>query len=103
MSSKDECVFCKIVRKELKSEIVAETNNFLAILDVHPVAVGHTLVLPKKHFVTLLDIPASLGEEMLTLCKQLSGAFLDNKLGDAFNVAMNNLPPAGQVVPHAHI
>ena len=60
-------------------------------------------MIPKKHFVTLLDIPASLGEEMFTLCKSITSRFLDKKLGDAFNIAMNNLPPAGQVVPHAHI
>ncbi|MBM3233121.1 HIT domain-containing protein [Candidatus Pacearchaeota archaeon] len=98
-----DCIFCKIARKELKSNMVAETGNFIAILDAHPVAPGHTLVIPKKHLVTLLDIPNSLGEEMLSLCKNLASGFLDNKTGDAFNIAMNNLPPAGQVVPHAHI
>ncbi len=103
MALKNDCIFCKIVCREIKSEIVAETNNFIAFLDVHPVAQGHTLVIPKKHHVTLLDIPASLGEELLSLCKRISSDFLDRKLGDAFNLAMNNLPPAGQIVPHAHI
>ncbi len=101
--SRDDCVFCKIVRKQLKAEIVSESNHFIAIRDVHPIAPGHTLVLPKKHFVTLLDIPTTLGGEMLMLCKFVASDFLDTKLGDAFHVVMNNLLPAGQVVPHAHI
>lgn len=100
---KDDCIFCKIVRKELPSTIIGETNNFIAILNIHPVAEGHTLVIPKKHFVTLLDIPDSLGQEMLGLCKKIASGFLDEKKGDAFNVVMNNLPPAGQVIEHAHI
>ena len=100
---KEECIFCKIVKKQLKVEIVSETNNFIAILDVHPIAKGHTLVIPKKHLVTLLDIPSTLGEEMIRLCKEIASGFLDTKMGDAFNVTMNNLPPAGQIVPHAHI
>jgi histidine triad (HIT) family protein len=99
----NDCVFCKIARKKLKSDLVAETDNFIAVLDAHPAAPGHTLVIPKKHHVTLLDIPAARGEEMLSLCKQIASNFLDKKLGDAFNIVMNNLPPAGQVVPHAHI
>ncbi len=101
--NKEDCVFCKIVQKKLKADFVFETNNFIAILDAKPVAKGHTLVIPKKHHVTLLDIPNNMGVELVNLCKTVASDFLDKKLGDAFNVVMNNLSPAGQVVPHAHI
>jgi len=72
-------------------------------LDINPVAEGHALVIPKKHYVTLLDIPNSLGEEMLDFTKKIAGSLLDNKKGDGFNIGMNNLEVAGQVVMHAHI
>ena len=99
----EDCVFCKIVRGQIKSEIVKTSNNFIAIKDIHPKAEGHTLVIPKKHFVTLLDISSTLGNELLQFTKEVASELLDKKLGDGFNLIMNNLEPAGQIVKHAHI
>lgn len=45
-----DCVFCKVVRKELPSYVVYEDKQFLAILDISPVVEGHALVIPKKHY-----------------------------------------------------
>ncbi|MEM4271626.1 MAG: HIT domain-containing protein [Candidatus Pacearchaeota archaeon] len=101
--SEKECIFCKIVRGNVKSEKVAESNSFIAIKDINPVAEGHLLVIPKQHFVTLLDIPNRLGEEMLEFLKKVSSDLLEKKLGDGFNIIMNNLECAGQFVMHAHI
>ncbi|MEK6811235.1 MAG: HIT domain-containing protein [Nanoarchaeota archaeon] len=97
------CVFCKIVSGKIKQEKVMESDSFIAILDVKPTAVGHTLVIPKQHFVTLLDIPNRLGGEMLEFTKKVASDLLDKKLGDGFNLVMNNLAVAGQVIMHAHI
>lgn len=87
----------------MKSEIIKESDNFIAIKDINPVAEGHMLIIPKKHFVTLLDIPNKLGEEMLKFVKEIAGDLLDEKIGDGFNVIMNNLECAGQLVMHAHV
>ena len=100
---KQDCVFCKIAKKEIRSGIIAETNNFLAFLDIEPKAEGHTLIIPKKHYVTLLDIPSNLGEEILKITKVVASKLLDEKKGDGFNIVMNNLHPAGQIVMHAHL
>lgn len=99
----EPCIFCKIIRNEIKAEIVAESNNFIAFKDVKPKAEGHTLIVPKKHGVTLLDIPNKLGNELLTFQKNVVSFLLEKKYGDAFNIVMNNLEPAGQIVMHAHI
>jgi histidine triad (HIT) family protein len=98
-----DCIFCKIAKGESPAEFIAKTNSFLAILDAHPAAPGHTLVIPKKHYVTILDIPSTLAQEMHKLIQNIASKILDDKKGDAFNIVMNNLSPAGQVVPHAHI
>ena len=98
-----ECIFCKIAKGEIKSEFVKESDNFIAIRDANPVAEGHTLVIAKKHFATLLDMPNKLGGEWLKMIKDVSSDLLDKKLGDGFNVIMNNLAPAGQLVMHAHV
>ncbi|MCX8159165.1 MAG: HIT domain-containing protein [Candidatus Pacearchaeota archaeon] len=102
-TSNKKCIFCQIAKREIISEIVHESDNFIAIKDINPVAEGHMLVIPKKHFVTLLDIPNKLGNEMLEFCKKVSFELLEKKLGDGFNLVMNNLEPAGQFVMHAHI
>lgn len=102
MKNKD-CIFCKIAKKEVKANIVEETNNLIAFLDINPKAEGHTLIIPKKHAVTIFDIPNTLANEMLQLIKKIGSKILEKKQGDGFNIIMNNLPPAGQVVMHAHI
>ena len=101
--SKDDCIFCKIVAGKIKSEIIKTSDSFIAIKDVNPVAKGHLLIIPKKHYATLLDIPNNLAEELLKFEKEVASDILDKKQGDGFNLIMNNLPPAGQLVMHAHI
>ena len=102
MKSKN-CVFCKIAKGEIKQKKVMESDSFFSILDIHPENPGHTLVIPKQHYVTLLDIPNKLGSEMLEFAKKVASELLDDKYGDGFNLVMNNLRVAGQVVMHSHI
>ncbi len=103
MTEKSECIFCKIVRKEVNAEFVKEGNSFIAIKDAHPKTKGHTLIIPKQHWVTLLDIPNKYGNELIEFTKQVASELMAKKLGDGFNIVMNNLEVAGQVVKHAHI
>lgn len=103
MEKNKDCIFCKIVRGEVDSDKVGESDNFFAFLDAHPRAEGHVLIVPKKHYVTLLDIPEKLGNEMLEFTKKMASEILDKKLGDGFNIVMNNLDVADQVVMHAHL
>lgn len=99
----NDCVFCKIAKGEIKSEKIFKSDNFFVVRDIKPRVEGHMLVIPKKHFVTLLDIPDKLGNEMLNVLKKIVGKLMDEKKGDGFNLVMNNLEVAGQEVMHAHI
>lgn len=99
---KEECVFCKIAKGELKADKIKESNNFFAIRDINPKSKGHTLIIPKKHFVTLLDMNNNLGEELIKFMKDAASELLEQKYGEGFNVIMNNLECAGQIVKHAH-
>ena len=103
MKKDKNCIFCKIIRGEIKPSVVSESNNFIAIRDANPKTRGHTLVIPKNHYVTLLDLPSKIGNEMLEFTKKIAGKLLCEKYGDGFNVLMNNLSPAGQIVMHAHL
>jgi histidine triad (HIT) family protein len=103
MAVDKNCVFCKIIRGEAPATKVGESNSFIAILSIKPDAKGHTLVMPKKHYIDLLDMPNKLGNEMLDFTKKIANDLLDKKLGDGFNIVMNNTAVAGQMVMHAHI
>lgn len=98
-----KCIFCRIIKGQINSEIIAESGSFIAIKDIKPSAEGHTLIIPKEHFITLLDVPDKLGNEMLRFTKQVASELMDKKFGDGFNIVMNNLECAGQVVMHAHV
>lgn len=57
------CIFCKIINKEIPAHIVYEDENFLAFLDIHPQSPGHTQVIPKEHHRWVWDVP-NIGEYM---------------------------------------
>ena len=65
----DNCIFCKIVKKEIPAKIVAETEKALAFLDISPASVGHTLVIPKKHFIDLANTSNDYLNAVINLAK----------------------------------
>jgi histidine triad (HIT) family protein len=99
----NDCIFCKIVKGEIPASKTYEDENFIGILDVKPKAKGHTLIIPKKHYRNLLDMPGTLGTEMIEAIKEIGLKMIKDKNGEGFNVVINNEPAAGQVVFHAHI
>jgi histidine triad (HIT) family protein len=96
------CIFCKIARGEIPCAKVYESDKALAFLDIQPVNEGHTLVIPKEHYETLIDIPEELLAEMSSTVKMVSSMVKNGMKAHGFNVMMNNNEAAGQVVPHAH-
>ncbi|MDD2482747.1 MAG: HIT domain-containing protein [Candidatus Shapirobacteria bacterium] len=52
----DDCIFCKIIKGEIPCHKIYEDDNFLAFLDINPVAVGHTLLIPKTHYRWVYDV-----------------------------------------------
>lgn len=98
----DECVFCKIVNGIIPSEKIYENDNFFSIPDANQKIEGHSLVISKKHFVTILDLPLSVGTELLDCIKQTALKLQKDYEWDGFNVVNNNFKDAGQVVEHVH-
>lgn len=97
-----DCVFCKIIKGEIPSAKLYEDNIILAFLDIMPANKGHTLVIPKKHYETLLDIPANELEKVSAELHKITKAVVKATNAEGFNVFMNNKKVAGQIVPHAH-
>jgi histidine triad (HIT) family protein len=98
----DDCIFCKIINGEIPSSKVYEDEEVFAFLDIGPVNKGHTLVIPKEHHETIVDIPDDLLHKVIVVVKKLSKAVKEGVGADGFNVLMSNHEAAGQVVPHAH-
>jgi len=103
MTEKDECVFCKIVKGEIKADIVANEENFIVINDIHPVSEGHCLIIPKKHYENLLDMPNTLGTELFTIAKKHSLRLIKEGKADGIKLVNNNYSAAGQLVKHFHM
>jgi len=101
METKD-CLFCKIVSGERKAEEVYEDENFIGILDSNPRSEGHTLIIPKKHFRNILDMPTTLGNELLGAAKKISLKLIDESKAEGINLIINNEPSANQAVFHMH-
>ena len=100
---KNDCIFCKIVKKEIPCSKIYEDDDVLAFLDIAPVNSGHALIIPKKHFVNIYETPEKILIEMMKAVKKISHAIKDGLLADGINVKKNNDPAAGQDVFHSHI
>lgn len=94
-----DCIFCKIVRKEIPSEIIYEDKEVIAFLDINPNVEGMTLVIPKKHFESYIF---NMQDE--EYCKLLKAAKKVAKLLDkALKVKRTAMVMEGLGVNHAHI
>lgn len=97
-----DCIFCKIIKGEIPSYKVYEDENSLAFLDISPVSYGHTLIIPKRHYKNIEDIPEDEFCELIRTVKKI-GALLKEKLGiSGYNLTENNDPIAGQIIQHIH-
>ncbi len=98
-----DCIFCKIVNKEIPADIVYEDNDILAFMDIRPTAPGHTLVIPKKHFTNLLETPAELAAKSINVAQKIAPAVLKAADAPACVFSNNCGGPAGQMVFHTHV
>lgn len=90
------CIFCQIVKKQIPAKVVYEDDDFLAFLDINPLNPGHTLIIPKKHYKLVFDVP-NFGEYW-EVAKKVALAAIKS-LG-AFTV---NFLTMGFEIDHAHI
>ena len=97
------CVFCMIVNGEIPSKKVYEDDDVLAILDISQATVGHTLVMPKKHYANILEIPQNEYQKVMVKVKEISEK-LNKKLNPkGINILNNCGEVAGQTVMHYHV
>jgi histidine triad (HIT) family protein len=98
-----DCIFCKIINKEIDSKIIYEDSQNLAFLDIHPHAPGHTVVIPKKHTKTILELNASEIKDLFIALKNTLEIIQNTINPDGFTIGINHGESAGQAIPHLHI
>jgi histidine triad (HIT) family protein len=95
------CLFCQIVSGEVEAEIVLDEEHVLGFLDVRPLFKGHTLLVPREHIDTFLELPEPLVLPLFTTAQRVAAAMTSALGAQGTFVAMNNV--VSQSVPHLHV
>jgi histidine triad (HIT) family protein len=99
----NSCVFCKIARKQAPASLVYEDENVLAFLDIRPLNEGHTLVIPKEHYVTIFEAPEELVAHLHRIVKRVALAAKESTKADGISIIQQNGKAAGQEIFHLHV
>ena len=99
----EDCIFCKIVSGKASAVKVFEDENSLAFLDIHPLNPGHTLVIPKKHYPSMVEMPTDeVGRVFVSVARVMRGVKKAAK-ADGINIGQSNGRAASQEVFHMHV
>lgn len=96
-----DCIFCKIIKREIPVKIILETEKTLAFLDAYPLTKGHSLVIPKTHYEKIQDISKEDNYDLFeTVRKTISKV---DAITGATLLAVHNGKQSGQEIPHVHV
>ncbi len=99
----EDCIFCKIINKESHANVVYEDEQVIAFLSNRPVNEGHTLVVPKKHYRDIYDIPEEEAAYLFKITKRVAEAVKAAMIPPGIRIVQNNGAAAGQVIFHLHV
>jgi len=99
----EDCLFCKIANKEIPSEIIYEDDWSIGFLDLHPLSIGHTLVIPKKHAENIIDLPEESVGRVFGAVKLITEAMNNAFKPQGFTIGINHGRMSGQLVDHLHV
>ncbi len=98
-----KCLFCQIAKGEVETIKVYEDENILAVLDIAPAALGHTIVIPKQHYQFLFQLPGQLLSNLLKVVNILEEIVVNVTKSHGINIHAAQGVAAGQTVPHLAI
>ena len=99
----EDTVFAKIIRKEIRAEIVYEDEETLAFMDIAPVSKGHVLVIPKKPVQNIFDADDATLAAVMRTVRKIAPSVRDAVTADGMNIHSNHGAAAGQEVFHLHM
>jgi histidine triad (HIT) family protein len=97
------CVFCDIVQRITASHVIYEDEEFIAILDKYPISIGHTLVMPKKHYARVNDLTDKQFCALYLRVHALNRLITARLGAAASHISVNDGAAANQLVPHVHV
>lgn len=98
----EDCIFCKIINREIPADVVYEDAYAMAFMDIAPVNPGHILVIPKNHSRDILDMDDDSVAHVAKLAKRMGRIMKETVKADGFNIGVNNGAASGQEVFHSH-
>ena len=99
----EDCVFCKIARGESQASRVYEDAQVVAFLDARPVNEGHTLVVSRKHYENIFQIPDEEIGNLFRIVKKVASAVLKSERAEGIRIVQNNGTAAHQNIFHIHV
>lgn len=96
-------MFCDIIQRNASSYIIYEDEDFIAILDKYPISIGHTLVMPKRHYGRLKDISETDFCAMYARVHALNRLITSRLGASASHLSINDGAAANQLIPHVHV
>ena len=103
MKINQSCIFCKIISRDAKAEILYEDDLVVAFLDIAPINRGHVLVIPKEHYNSSSALPEEIAGRLLYIGGRFGTACKRALDADGFNLHLADGLSAGQIVPHVHL
>jgi histidine triad (HIT) family protein len=97
------CKFCKIARKELPASRIYEDDGVMAFLDIRPLNEGHTLVIPKKHYETIYNVPDEEIGHLFKIVRKVAYAVKKSVGAEGITISQHNERAAGQAIFHLHV
>ncbi len=104
----DNCIFCKIIKGEIPSTKVYESDRVIAFMDINPIEKGHMLIVPKQHWKNLAEVKLDtekeieVYEELMYIVRVAAKAVISAGFADGANILQCNNACAGQTVDHLH-
>ena len=96
-------IFTDIINKNVVGHIIFEDKNHFAILDKYPIDFGHSLLIPKKEYEKITDMPENEISDLFSKIPKIVNGILQATGADAFSLAQNNGRAAKQIIPHVHV
>jgi len=103
MGQGDQCIFCQLIDNPDQLLLVGETDNFYAWLDINPRAKGHTMVVPKEHVESVMELGPEEYQEAMNLTHEVVEKAEKGLGADGASITININEPGGQMMPHAYI
>ena len=99
----NNCLFCKIVAKSIPAAVIYEDEFVLAFLDINPMTLGHTLVIPKIHAENILDLPDDQIDPFFQAVKKIVALLQERLELRGFTIGINHGKMSGQAIDHLHV